>query len=158
MRPFDPQNEKLVIKEGEAIAAILDNKVDKYEIITSLFGIKQFDKMLEHETDTNKISAINSGKRSCVFYADRTIRSIPAMAIWEEFMQKSEINHDEDGWHIILAWVDGVDCFITGDWELHNTRKNRIESVLGSIYPPPGVTTKNMEILDPITFVNNHLT
>jgi len=152
MRLFDQEDSVEDIKQREAIGDILEKK-DSLEIISSLFQTKQFEYMLNHETIENRRLAIIAAKEMCNQTCGDSIKKSPYCKYeWQDFMKKARLNDDEDGYHIVNAWLKGADYFVTTDYELWNTKKFLIEKTLSEIYSPSGVEVKEIKILDPREF------
>lgn len=153
MRLYDEETGEDDIQQREALGNILD-KQDSFELISSLFQTNQFNHMLGIETQENRRGAIVAARETCKQTCGNSIKGKPYCETeWKEFMKKTRLNDDEDGYHIVIAWIKLADYFVTTDYELWNTKKILIKKVLSEMHPPPGVEVKEMEILDPREFV-----
>jgi len=159
LRPFQ-KNSGRSEKEAEAVNTIVENCCENYEVITSDFQENYFLGTKNSLTlSTNNKDAFAKGLAVCLSITNQTRKRDPyCYNEIKEFEKKVNIKDSEDRVHIVLSWRKEVDYFITADKELYETKKKEIEEELEKMYHPTANNkTNKMQILNPITFVDQFI-
>jgi hypothetical protein len=148
VRLFETGNPK-IDAERTAIQRICEQNM---EIITSQFQLAQmYSKKNSRSIPPEENELFAKAISVCEFRATTPPKFDPYYgSILREFSDKTNLQHREDKIHLILAWLNEADFFITTDGELYNTEKLSIEVVLaGMVHPHAQGNFHKMTVLNP---------
>ena len=144
-------------KDKNAIGDILDEICGTHEIISSLFQNNQLEGLKNSYTG-NKQLAMIAAIAQCKQASGNTMHSTPYHKYeFEQLMAKTGLQDNEDGHHIVIAWLNGVEYFITVDYSTILSKKSDIEEALQVIPILPYFGTKDMKIVSPVMFARDVL-
>jgi len=157
IRLFETITDENSRNEQQSISDILELRDNgRIELVSSKFQINQLYTLSNSANSSeNKKNAVLQSIALCLeCCGDSTNNSPYCKQELDEFMNESQIQHKEDGRHIVTSWIREADYFITTDRELYRDKKSEIEKSLNKMWHPLISThSQRVEIINPIQFL-----
>jgi len=155
IRPFEDIADERPIQERNAINIILE-EIGSNEIISSKFQLNQlYSKVNSKDNSADEKDAFAKSIAQCLQNTKDTTKTTPyCKQEVDDLIFKTKLNHREDAYHIIIAWLKLTNYFITTDGELYDGKKTIVEETLnGMLNWGVESRTHNMVIINPIDFL-----